>query len=142
MSVVLDPTHGVNPSTACCFFCNEAKVLVLWGRLTQKQRTSFEEAGVPLGQDGGAPRNIMLDHEPCGRCKEYMKQGVILISVREPIPGDDPNNPYRTGRWVVIKEEAIRQIVQPKELADSIVEKRMAFVPDDAWEVLGLPSSK
>jgi hypothetical protein len=40
----------------------------------------------------------------------------------------------------VVKEEAIRHIVKPQELADDIC--RRAFIPDEAWTLLGLPEQE
>ena len=104
-----------------CFFCNEAKEILLDRRL----RNSL-------------PRSAVYNHEPCDKCKGYMQQGIILISVNEKLT-KDMQNPYRSGGWCVIKEEAIRRMLQPGDLLNDILKKRMAFVPDNAWDALGLP---
>lgn len=41
--------------------------------------------------------------DPCDKCRDYMEQGILLISV-DPKRTQDRHNPYRTGGWVVIKE--------------------------------------
>ena len=64
------------------------------------------------------------------------EQGIVLISVKD---GESGDNPYRTGRVAVVKEEAIRNIVHPKELSDTIIQKRVCYIPDEAWKLLGLP---
>jgi len=64
-----------------------------------------------------------------------MKRGVVLISYRVGTESD----PYRTGGWVVIKDKAISKMVTKKELAEDILKRRFAMVPDDAWCALGLP---
>ena len=121
--IFLSPQHGVNPSMMQCFYCMKDHGLVLFGRLRGDQE---------------APRQVCLDKEPCDECKKHMETGVILISV-DASRSDDPQNPYRTGGWVVITEDAIRRIVKPKELSEDICRRRMAFVPDDAWDKIGLP---
>lgn len=135
----LHAKHGLNPGMLDCFVCNKPKGIVFHGAIGHSKQESLKKAGIHVPPDGEAPRHLCMDYEPCPECAEYMKQGVILISVREPGPKDDPKNPYRTGGWVVVKDEAISRLVQPQELADDILKKRMAFVPDDAWDMLGLP---
>ena len=99
-----------------CFFCMEAKEVLLDRRLRKT-----------------LPRMAVYDHEPCDKCKDWMKQGIILISVR---PGPDRENPYRTGGWVVIKEDAFKQIFKD---SDEALRKRIAFVEDEVWDAVGLP---
>jgi hypothetical protein len=79
-----------------------------------------------------------IDHAPCQKCKDFMAQGVILISV-DPSKSDDPRNPWRSGGWVVVKDEAIERVITTPELRDRILKQRLAFVPDDTWDHLGLP---
>jgi hypothetical protein len=99
-----------------CFFCGEAKEVLLDRRLKKT-----------------LPRMAVYDHEPCDKCKGWMKQGIILISVRQ---GSDQKNPYRTGGWVVIKEDAFRRFFKD---SDEALRKRIAFVEDEVWDTVGLP---
>lgn len=122
MNIKLSPKHGVNPSLMVCPVCGEEYGVALLGRLPG---------------DAEAPRRAVYENKPCDKCKEYMKQGVILISVRDGEEGSD--NPYRTGGWVVVKREAIRRIVTSPELAEEICAKGVAYVPDSVWDMLGLP---
>lgn len=128
MSIRLSEKHGVNPSVEQCFYCMKDMGVVLFGRMKG---------------DVKAPYKVCLpDQEPCAQCKEYMKQGVVLVSVRDPAPGDDQNNPYRTGGWVVVKDDLIRKAVKPKELVDNILKKRVAFIPETVWKSMGLPTAE
>ncbi len=121
-SITLHPKYGVNPSISVCFVCNEDKGEILL-----------------LGYNKGkeAPMKGCYDYEPCDKCKEYMKKGVILISVKDRDSGD---NPYRTGGWVVVKRDMIRRALDGK-FADEIIRRGLAFVPDEAWDKMGLPRS-
>ena len=65
-----------------------------------------------------------------------MKKGVILISVRK---GSDMDNPYRTGGWVVIKDEAIERMPLDDDTRAGLLKARKGFLEDDAWDKLGLP---
>lgn len=128
-SIRLSPKHGVNPAVPKCFYCQEDKnQVILAGRIGR--------------EDLEAPRNAVWDFEPCDKCQELMEQGIILISVDEEKTGDDLQNPFRTGGWVVVKEETFRQLpINPAELVEDICKKRMAFIPDDVWKLMKLPLS-
>ncbi len=121
-SIRLSPKHGVNPSMAVCFFCNEPNgEIILPGRLKE---------------DAEAPRYAVWNMDPCDKCKEYMKQGIICISV---LTGSDEKNPYRTGGWVVVKEDVMRKIIQPEDTLNAVMEKRVCFIDDQTWDMIGLP---
>jgi hypothetical protein len=63
-----------------------------------------------------------------------MKDGFILISVRD---GSSKEEPYRTGKWCVIKEEAMRRLVA--YMNQPVPKSRMIFVEDRLWLALRLP---
>ena len=124
--ISISEKHGVNPSLMQCFYCMRDVGVALLGKLPD---------------DAEAPRRICLNKEPCDECKKFMKAGIILISVRDDCKeGDD--DPYRTGAWVVVKEEALRRVVTTPDLVDHICKVRFAFMPDEAWDGLGLPREK
>lgn len=123
----LSPKYGVNPCIPLCYFCQQPKnEIILLGK--SKGRQDLE-----------APHNVVFDQEPCDKCKEYMAQGVILISVDEAKTGANTDNPYRTGGWAVVTDDAVRRFIKPKELLDDVLTKRVLFVPDDVWDLMGLP---
>lgn len=131
----LHPQHGVNPTTYQCFYCGESMGLLLIGAHSKQ----FKDAGLAM-HDGEMRRQIgVISMEPCDKCKEYMQQGVLLISVKDET---NEKNPYRTGGWVVVKDHAIRKMVQPEALQEHILKARFAFVPDQAWDALGLPRAQ
>lgn len=111
--------YGVNPAVPLCYFCNQEKnELILAGRLEE---------------DKEAPHKAVWDMIPCDKCKEFMKQGIILISVKD---GESGKNPYRTGGWVVVKEEAAKRMFGE---TNRIIETRIGFVEDETWNTIGLP---
>jgi hypothetical protein len=141
MGIILSPEHGLNPSLECCFFCLEPRGVVLHGQFNAEQRFGKKIAATLERVNGHAkaPRKMVIDKEPCSKCKELMEKGIILISV-DSKESPDNDNPYRTGGWIVVKEEAVRRIgIKPVELEADILKRRVAFVPDDAWDMLGLP---
>ena len=139
--IYLDEQHGVNPSITTCFWCGEDVGIALFGKLLPKQKAALRESGFDLGDDGKtAPRRVCLDRSPCDKCLKHMDMGVILISVDEKKSKEDTDNPYRTGGWCVVKEDFIKRLkLNPPELEQSILEKRVAFLPDETWDMLGLP---
>jgi len=123
MSLILDPKHGVNPTITQCFICGEAKnEIILTGRKA-KQIFGTEKA----------PMQACVNKVPCDKCKGYMKQGIILISVRN---GTEQENPYRTGGWCVVKEEMMLRVFKKEA---PLFKSRVAFIEDEMWDKLGLP---
>lgn len=105
-----------------CFYCGKDDAVILHRRLAQV-----------------LPRRAVYDKRPCKECASHMEQGVILISVDEEKSGGDMKNPYRTGGFAVVRDEAIERMVNPPELRKQILEARVAFIPDEVWKHLGLP---
>jgi hypothetical protein len=71
MSVRLSPKHGVNASCGLCIYCLKAMDVVLFGHIR--------------GGDGDmeAPRQMIHSMEPCDKCKGYMEEGIIVITMRD-----------------------------------------------------------
>jgi len=138
MSILLHKKYGLNPTIYNCFFCGEAIGLLLPGSKT----TKFKKAGL-ADADGKMKSSIgCIDKEPCDKCKEYMKQGVILISIDEKKSQNDFENPYRTGGWCVVKDDYIKRVFESlgeKDLMDRTLKQRATFVPDPLWDKLRLP---
>jgi len=140
-SIQLSQKHGVNPALMQCFYCMKDVGVALMGRINALSAKAMREAGLLHDRDSEdpeAPRKVCLDKRPCNECAEYMRQGIIFISVDES-RSDDKQNPYRSGGWAVVSEAFVRRMVTPSELASTILKQRVAFLPDDAWDVLGLP---
>lgn len=120
----LSEKHGVNPTLVICFYCNkENGELALLGQLPG---------------DAEAPRKAAIDQVPCGACKKLMEMGVILISVDE-AKTEDQRNPYRTGGWVVVRDEFIGRLISNEELRADILKKRVSFITNEIWNAVGLP---
>lgn len=113
--VRISPKHGANPTIPICFFCGKEKnEVALLGKINK--------------EDDEAPRNMVLDYEPCDDCKKNMSLGVTLIGTtanvsdnRRPIgKNEDGENVYPTGEWIVITREAayryFKEIVTEEEI--------------------------
>ena len=134
MAITPSPKHGSNPTKPVCFFCGKHKndEIVLLGQISGNA-------------DLKAPEYAIVDYEPCLDCKENMSKGIALIAVSTVQP-DDGRKPlkidkttksrlYPTGSWCVIKEEAASMIFD-KEMAATVLEKRMCMISQEMWDHL------
>lgn len=100
-SIKLSPKHGVNPTIPVCFFCGKEKnEIALLGQIGDRRK----------GEDFEAPKNVVLDYEPCEECKKKFAEGVLLIEVTnspEVIGMPIAKDAYPTGRYVVVRPEAL-----------------------------------
>lgn len=121
--IKLSPQHGLNPSMGICYYCNEESgEIIIPGRLKG---------------DAEAPRAAIWHKDPCPKCAKWMEQGIILISVCNDADSKD-HDPYRTGGWCVVTENAIQRMLTA-DAAEGLCKARWAFVPDETWDGLGLP---
>jgi hypothetical protein len=120
----LSEKHGVNPSLGVCFFCmKDSGEVILFGRMRG---------------DEEAPRRACVSQEPCAECKGWMEKGVILISV-DPKRSESQQDPYRSGGWAVVKDEAVQRFPLDEKFKEVFLRKRAGFVEDEVWDALGLP---
>lgn len=118
-SIKISPKHGVNPTIPHCFFCGKEKNMVaLLGRIDSA--------------DSEAPRNCVIDYEPCEECESKMKQGITLIEVSDaPLPDERPEiapDLYPTGAWAVVSEHFIRNFINDPEMISKVLHYRKTFV--------------
>lgn len=118
-----------------CYFCGEADKILLCAKYRPDGR-----GGMVPAKDMSEFDGKVIDKEPCPKCQEHMKNGVILISVSD--DSEDGSEPYRTGGWWVVKDEAIKRMVKPPELAEKIISQRVTFVPNQACKILHLPGAE
>jgi hypothetical protein len=109
-----------------CFYCGQGDRIVMNRVLTERLASKVEEM-----------HGKVIDMEPCRQCAQWMKQGVILISVDESKTKDE-KNPWRDGRFAVVRDEAIKRIVQPEELASTLLFRRWGYISSDTADKIGL----
>jgi hypothetical protein len=133
-----------------CFYCGEGDRILL---ATKYYRT---KSGMQPVKDLAPADGKVLDMEPCQKCTDWMKQGIILIGIdsakSEPGWNEPPNlneerknwmpNPWRTGAWSVIKEEAFDRLPLQGPEAEQIREfakkKRFMFLEHQVMVMLGI----
>lgn len=103
MSIRISEKHGVNPTIPVCFWCGKEKnEIALLGKLKG---------------DIEAPKNCVLDYEPCDECKKNWSLGVALLGTRKkplnetlpPIKDTPEETLYPTGQWLVVTKEAAKR---------------------------------
>lgn len=108
--IKLSPKHGVNPCIPICCWCGKEKnEIALLGKLKE---------------DAEAPRNAVLDYEPCEECQAKFNMGVVLIEVTKNQPNENvmPIQEqygiplYPTFRYSVIKLEAAKRLFENETL--------------------------
>lgn len=117
-----------------CFFCGKDDRILLC--------TGYTHSGRPV-RDLSEANGKVIDMEPCNECKGYMQQGIILIGIVSAM--SEPNwnkpnqipNPYRSGQFAVIKEEAMRRIFEGAIL-DFALKHRWMFAEAQALIELGI----
>jgi len=130
--VILDGEHGVAPMIPRCLFCGEAKnELVMLGRQVRRLAKAVNRTPEQVMREG-----VVMDDAPCDKCEANMSLGITFIEVDE--AESMPGKPSLTGGYAVVKEEAVRDMIQPPELAEQIIRKRKALVPIQTMELLGL----
>lgn len=103
---------------ADCFLCGEPKYLVL----DRRMKKTF-------------PKSAVYDKEPCDKCEGFMQKGIILIGVRD---GESGDNPYRTGKLWVVKEEVVKRLYGNSKYGRNILKSRVAFIEEAVYKKLGL----
>ena len=123
-----------------CFYCLEDNEIILNRRLTKHVADQVKE------MDGK-----VVSMNPCPKCEEHMKQGVILLTFdphKSDHDWDNPGkgkipNPYRTGGFFVIKDDALKRAVNEPELVDLALKYRWMFIEHEvgvAWGLFELAS--
>lgn len=134
-SIRLSKKHGVNPSVGICFWCGgDDGTVLLVGKLPGDEQ---------------APPRMLASYDPCNTCKEQFDQGVALVEAHEgPVfEGQDPiqrsgnralgtgQELYPTGRYVIVKDEAIPRLLHNCD-TDDVIARRKAFVDTEAFDKL------
>lgn len=96
-NLTLSKEYGVNPSVQICNCCGKEMSVILFG-------TSYKDEN---GRTAEAPHKVATG-AICEDCQAAIESGgIFFIEVRD---GESGNNPYRTGRLVCVKEEAVSRM--------------------------------
>lgn len=115
-----------------CYYCGESNEIILNRKLTKPMAAKVKEV------DGK-----VLTMNPCTKCEEYMKEGVILITI-DPYKSDAGwekeamPNPFRTGGFFVIKDDAFKDMINDSGLVEWGLDKRWMFIEHEVGVMWGL----
>jgi hypothetical protein len=123
-----------------CYFCGNDAGIAINTRLTPAHARNVEKM-----------HGMVVDMTPCSECSGHMKKGVILITIDDKKSEKDWNkpppccnggpfipNPYRTGGFFVITDDAVRRIFHPEAMAAHAIKHRWMFIEHEAAEQIGL----
>lgn len=118
---------GINPTLCVCFWCGgKTGDLALLGRLKG---------------DVEAPRNTVINYEPCKDCKEKMESGIALLEVESVAESGNPPigkgcDHSFTGRFFVVSENLAKQLFRDGGLVKQVCEQKKAFLPPEVFKLL------
>jgi hypothetical protein len=125
-NIPLSTKHGVNPTLGVCAYCGkETGEIGLPGLLHTNTK-----------QDVEAPRHMVLSLEPCGHCKERLKEYVMFVEVTARPPAG--LEPTRTGNTFWLRDHLIEQMLNDGELKQHVLERRIAFILAEDAKKMGL----
>lgn len=134
-SIKLHKEHGLNPTMPVCFWCGNEK---------------GEIAFLGSAYKGEAPRTMLLNYDPCinydpcTECEELMAQGITFMEA-EPRQPNEKRVPmqvgtYPTGRWWVLKEESVKELVKEPALSEALRCRKMFIDPHTASLIFDEPT--
>jgi len=120
-----------------CFYCGESDRILL-----AKNYRRTKDGMEPI-HDLEPLNGKAVDMEPCKKCSDLMAQGIILLGIdsKKSDPGWEKEklpNPWRTGEFIVIKEEAFDRVFDGEEVNKFAHKHRFMFIERDALVALGL----
>lgn len=115
-----------------CYFCGDGNEIIMNTRFTPSAAAHVKTA-----------HNKVLNMHPCPKCEGLMKQGIILITVDEAKSAKDwakeeIPNPYRTGGFFVLKEEAVERLFDNPTAVAFAKKHRWLFIAHEVAEHLGM----
>lgn len=144
-SIELSPKHGLNPTIKMCFYCGEESgEIAIMGRIRERGAN-----GKPIkDSDVEAPRQMLLDYQPCEKCKEKLKDK-FLIYRTEPAEGRLPvfaRDRIATA-YVGIPKEKAKEFLDDclnisEEEKEHVIEKNGLMLDNEGFDLLFKESKK
>lgn len=126
-SIKLHKEHGLNPTVTACYFCGgEKNEVALLG-------AAFKDR---------APMHMVINREPCDKCKTIMSLGIMIVEMKNGTRDSVDDMSSRTGRIYVIKEEAMMKLLAPGKMRDETLRIRICFMDEETTEKIGLKGAE
>jgi hypothetical protein len=118
-----------------CFFCGKSDKILLASRYYHTKE------GIEPVKDLEPLHNKVVDMDPCPECASWMKKGIILLGFDPKQSKPDWNkdripDPYRTGQFTVVTEEAFDNIFHEKDVVDFAKKHRWIFIEEEVLKKL------
>ena len=114
--VPVSKKHGVNPTMPICFWCGEETgEIALLGKIKG---------------DKEAPRNLILNRDPCPECVKLRSQGITIMAVTS------ESDHTATSQWVVIQEEAIEKMINDPQKQKEVLKSRGMYISTELFNKL------
>lgn len=114
-SIRIHPEFGMNPTMPVCRWCDQPTgQIALLGASYEKE----------------APMHMVLNDNPCDKCKANMAQGLTIIEMPEGYAGKSLAE--RTGRWCVMSWEGAEHMLNDDMLTVARSQKVMLIHPSTA----------
>jgi len=121
--IKLHKEHGLNPTVTACYFCGgEKNEIALLG-------AAFKEK---------APMHMVINREPCDKCKAMMRAGIMIVEMKNGTSNSVDDMSSRTGNIYVLKEEAVEKMLSPGKMKDETLRLRLCFMDEETTEKIGL----
>lgn len=102
----------IGTALTTCYFCGGSNEVIINTKLTKQHADAVKELN-----------GKVVSMHPCDKCDEYMKKGIILLTIDSSksdknwniVPPSKPKhwipNPYRAGGFAVITEEGLANML-------------------------------
>lgn len=126
MSIRLSTKNGLNPCVAECYICGKSKneIMLLGASGDRIAREQFNRA------DGRMPSQAVFDVVPCDECKA---NGIAFVEM-----SGDRREGKPTGRRWLLKEDAVRRLLDGSEVLEPTLAHRMCMIDAQTAKEIGL----
>lgn len=124
-----DPRFGV--ALTKCYFCGKDSDIIINSLLAERVAKKVKEM-----------HGKVVSMDPCRECEGFMKQGIIFLTFDPAKSARDWNkdempNPWRTGGFFVVRQEAVERMLGPGSMLDFALKYRYMWIEHEAAERLG-----
>ena len=104
-SIRVSQKYGLSPTIPVCFWCgSERNEIALLGKVGDGRK----------GEDYEAPKYMVLDYEPCDKCRAAMEAGFTIMEATSTPNGatsvEMQKGAYPTGRFAVLTKSAAKRV--------------------------------
>jgi len=115
--------NNIVPIIPICFWCAKEKNQIDLFKLKKNKKSEH------------IPRSLIIDYEPCDNCKLNMEKGITFIEATQTPNFEHQteimNNTYPTGRWWVVSEDGVKNMIGDAKIFKQILMWRKCYIDPD-----------